>query len=456
MELPEIEARIDELKSEIDALRPIDADTENRIMQKFRLDWNYHSNNLEGNSLTFGETKTFLLHGITAEGKPLKDHLDLKGHNEAILLLDDVVKNERPLTEAFIRELHQIILHEPYDRPAVTPDGQPTTKRIQVGQYKSSPNHVKTATGEIFYFATPEETPAKMNDLMDWYAKAVKEGTSHPLEIAALFHYRFIRIHPFDDGNGRMARILMNLILMKYAYPPVIIKTQEKADYFRALQKADGGDEITFINYIGAQLIRSLEIYVRGAKGESIEELDDVDKQIAVLKAKLSGEPQKVIYNSDSSNVIFDRSITELISAVFSKLTQFHDLFNSVDIQLKMYNGKEEVNFQHSSDGDEVIGGMNFYIAISDFPGAHVALPDMIYTEYKLAEFLKAKDKVFDIKIDFTIFLRQFDFMFESSFTKQQVNRIYYHEGKDSQRFQKIANEIAASILKQIETKLAE
>lgn len=90
-----------ELKKELDSLRPLNAEQEQRIMQKFRLDWNYHSNNLEGNSLTYGETKALILFNITAQGKPLKDHFEMTGRNEAILWVEEVVKNERPLSQAF-------------------------------------------------------------------------------------------------------------------------------------------------------------------------------------------------------------------------------------------------------------------------------------------------------------------------------------------------------------------
>ena len=110
----EIFRKIDDLKKEIDALRPISKDLEAKIMQKFRLDWNYNSNAIEGNRLTFGETKTFLLHGITADGKPLKDHLDIEGHNNALLLLEDIIHENRPITEAFIRSLHEMILQKNY------------------------------------------------------------------------------------------------------------------------------------------------------------------------------------------------------------------------------------------------------------------------------------------------------------------------------------------------------
>jgi Fic family protein len=141
------------LKKELDALRPLDKAQEEKIIQKFRLDWNYHSNHLEGNSLTFAETKNLILHGIAAQGKPLKDHFEITGHNEAINWVLEIIKGEIPLTEKFIRELHVLLLKEPYEVAAITPDGLPSTKRVEVGKYKTTSNHVKTNTGEIFRFA---------------------------------------------------------------------------------------------------------------------------------------------------------------------------------------------------------------------------------------------------------------------------------------------------------------
>ncbi len=97
------------LLAQLNSLRPLDPEQEKRIWQKFRLDWNFHSNNLEGNSLTFGETKSLLLHNITAQGKPLKDHIEITGHNEAIHAILDAVKGKEPITERFLRELHILI-----------------------------------------------------------------------------------------------------------------------------------------------------------------------------------------------------------------------------------------------------------------------------------------------------------------------------------------------------------
>jgi Fic family protein len=348
MQLKDLIIEADFLKKEIVNLRPISNDLEQKIIQKFRLDWNYHSNNLEGNSLTYGETKSFLLHGLTAQGKPLKDHLDIKGHNEAILWLDDILKNNTPLTEKFIRELHQLILVEPYDAPALTIDGQPTTKRIHIGEYKRQPNHVKTATGEMFYFASPEETPAKMNDLLDWYNTV--EDTTHPIILAAAFHYKFITIHPFDDGNGRICRILMNLILMKNGYTPVVIKTNKKDEYYRALRLADGGEESFFDNYIAEQEIESLKLYLSGARGEEIEDEDDIDKKIALFKASINVEDAKEERSLSIQVKLYEKSLFQLFESINQKISKFNDLFKDIEFRLDLLNSDlrpyDKINYE--------------------------------------------------------------------------------------------------------------
>lgn len=335
------------LKEQLDTLRPIDVEQEKRIMQKFRLDWNYHSNHLEGNSLNYGETKALLLFGITAQGKPLKDHFEITGHNEAIDWVIDMVKGNRSLTENFVRELHQLLLKEPYEVDAITPEGKPTKRKIAVGQYKTMPNHVKTVTGEMFYFATPEETPAKMHDLLVWYNEKVTQKDFNPILIAAEFHYKFIRIHPFDDGNGRTARILMNFILMQFHYPPVIVKTEDKANYFAALQLADVGNIEAFIEYIAQNLVRSLEIMISGANGENIEDDDDIDKEIALLEQRLK------VVNKTKTNEIenLSNSLINLIESFdesqskFKKLYKFSEFNIYLNDELLKYDRNSFFNF---------------------------------------------------------------------------------------------------------------
>lgn len=342
MSLSSILNRITTLKSKIDALRPIDPAQERRIMQKFRLDWSYHSNAIEGNSLTYGETRAFLLHGITAQGKPFRDYLDIKGHHEALNYLTEFVRQKHPLREVDIRELHRIIMVEAKRMPARTPDGRATTRLIKIGQYKSMPNHVQTSTGEIHYYATPEETAAKMGDLMRWYRQELDNGL-HPLILAATFHYRFVAIHPFDDGNGRMARILMNLILMQGDYPPVIIQTATKGEYLLALEQADADDLELFISHIGNQLIRSLDLFLRGAKGESIDEPNELDKKLALLQRKLEASTEVRPAKSQQALVRwFDRFFEPFSSQLITQLSKFDPFFswNRVQLFLEAIDGK--------------------------------------------------------------------------------------------------------------------
>lgn len=288
MELRAILDRIDALKAEIDALRPIDAEQEARVRQMLRIDWNYHSNAIEGNTLTLGETRAFLLHGITAKGKPFRDYLDIKGHNEAITYLEELVRGEEPLTEVVIRELHRILLVESYEVDAVTPDGRPTRRRIAIGQYKTAPNHVRTSTGEVHYYATPEETPAQMGDLLAWYRRETTSGALHPLPLAATFHYRFVAIHPFDDGNGRMARLLMNLILMQRGYLPIVIRLESRTDYLLAMETADAGELGDFVALVGEELIRSLELFLRAATNQDFREPGAFEQSVLRLREQLA------------------------------------------------------------------------------------------------------------------------------------------------------------------------
>ena len=333
--------KIDALKSEIESMRPLPPEREGRIFQKLRLDWNFHSNAIEGNSLTYGETNAFLMEGLTAKGKPLKDHLDLKGHNEAIDFLRHFIDKNEEITERDIRELHKMILVEPYKSKAISPGGQPSEKTIQIGQYKTQPNHVQTATGEMFYFASPEETPAKMHDLMERYR--ANRGTIHPVELAALFHYDFVRIHPFDDGNGRMSRLLMNFILMQFGFPPVVIKTSKKAEYFYALRSADVGDKDVFVEYVGEQLVHSMEIYLRGARGEDISEADDLDKDLALfIKSYEKADLSKIRLDNKKWSRIFAKQLVQLIISVHKRGHGISGLFISNFIKIWAKNSNIE------------------------------------------------------------------------------------------------------------------
>ena len=325
-----------QLKAELDALRPLASDQEQRVWQKFRFDWNYHSNNIEGNSLTFGETKTLLLHNITAQGKPLKDHIEITGHNEAIDALLDVARGNAEVTESFVRALHKMILHERYQVAAQTPEGAATKKWIEVGQYKTSPNHVITVTGELFRFAEPIDVPAKMHALL-YEVNAVPSGSgAKALVAAAKAHYDLVLIHPFDDGNGRMARLLMNLLLIKHGFPPAIVRTEDKANYFAALRQADGGKLAVFVEYIASCVVRSLEIMLAGVRGENIEEEGEQDRQIKMLERLLENKVGSVTAKRTSNDVreVYERSFVPLLQSFEVASSLFKGFYSSLDTQI--------------------------------------------------------------------------------------------------------------------------
>jgi len=440
MELKILLQEINSLKIEIDKLRPISPELEKRIMQKFRLDWNYHSNKIEGNQLTYGETKTFLLHGITAKGKPFKDHIDIKGHNEALLMLDDIIKEKREISENFIRELHEIILQENYFNKAQTPDGIIVTRKIEIGKYKSQPNHVLTRTGEMHYFASPEETPAKMYDLIEWYKKANKNDSIHPLLTASLFHFRFIGIHPFDDGNGRLARILMNLILIQNGYPPVIIKTERKSEYYNVLQEADGGDEDQFIQYIGQQLINSLDLFLKGATGENIDDITDIDKQIDILKATLNDDSETLWINIKIAKSIYEKIIKSLIELSLSKLGKFDELFSQRDILYKYHDKKPKENnildiirsdtFKKEQENFNVCQNIRDLISDLDSKFWQIEknedIPTNLHIIYNLYGFIKSKTKL-DCAIDLLFKFNDAEYLtiYSNKAEFQRVNILY-------------------------------
>lgn len=433
--------KIDNLKKEIDALRPISTDLEAKIMQKFRLDWNYNSNAIEGNRLTFGETKTFLLHGITADGKPLKDHLDIKGHNNALLLLEDIIHEERLITESFIRELHQMILQEDYYNDAVTPTGDKTKRLIKVGEYKQAPNHVKTATGEIFRFASPEETPAEMDKLIQWLRSEMEKGDDealHPVALAALFHYKFIRVHPFDDGNGRLARILMNMLLMRAGYPPSIIKADKKELYYTALRKADGDDLNAFVEYVGMVLLDSMELYLRGVKGESIEDLNDFDKKLALFKKGLDGKKVKIKRSEEIIRKLYKEFVIEFIQDLKSFSLKFEDLFFQINfLKDSMY----DEHFFYTEINNEYKAGYREYL----FYHENKLLIELIEFKQKPSKNIKI-----NIGLYFNIDNYKIEISLENSSALLEIENDYTEIPK-REEWMSMINEIGDGILKELE-----
>ncbi|MBP3762870.1 MAG: Fic family protein [Bacteroidales bacterium] len=222
------------------SMQPLEEWQQELLRRKFTIEYNFNSNHIEGNTLTYGQTELLLLFGITSQEGHVKDFADMKASQVGMEMVQEAVQDHSmPLTQNFIRQLHKIILREDYTVYRNLPGGMQTSYTVHAGQYKTRPNSVITRYGDRFEYASPEETPLLMTDLVDWYNEAEREGKLSPVELAALFHYRYIRIHPFEDGNGRIARLMMNYILARHGWPMIVIRNRNKAAYLEALHKAD-------------------------------------------------------------------------------------------------------------------------------------------------------------------------------------------------------------------------
>lgn len=249
-----------ELKKEIDLYKPLREDLWATVQDKIMVDWTYHSNAIEGSTLTRGETGFFLQYGLTVKGKPLKDFLDARNHSDAIQFLFEVIKNERSIGTSLIKEFNALLLSGVNFTKAINQFGDPVKKPAHPGQYKIEPNHVQQPDGTIHYYAEPIDVPAQIDMLCSWINKNL--DILHPVIVGAISHFNFVRIHPFDDGNGRGARILMNTILMKKGYPPIVIKNENRQDYIESLIEADKGNINPFIEFIAQSLIETEELII--------------------------------------------------------------------------------------------------------------------------------------------------------------------------------------------------
>ena len=356
--------KIESLYKEWQVLQPLKEQDQNRLDQKFMLEFNYNSNHIEGNTLTYGQTEMLLMFGKVVDSANMKDLEEMKASNVGLKMVKEAaLDKEQPLTEYFIRTLHQTLLREDYTVYRQLPDGTNTSYVVHAGQYKTRPNSVITPTGERFEYASPEETPALMTDLLQWYNQTEAGGTMTPIELASLFHYRYIRIHPFEDGNGRISRLIVNYILYRHGYPMIVVKSADKNNYLTALNRCDVAigsipsdgahaelSQITpFVEYMSNCLERALTISIKAAKGESIEDADDWRKN---LKLKYRDQINKPEMTEEVANKIRDIDFKSLLQQIDNELSEFYSIFTSVQWEPSVanYNNPEQGFFVSNID----------------------------------------------------------------------------------------------------------
>lgn len=235
--------RLDQKKSALDNLRPLPKSAVNRLNEQVNTEWIYHSNAIEGNTLTLQETRLILETGLTVGGKSLREHFEVTNHQVAIEYVESLVQEASNVTPFQVRQIHQLVLTQIDNENA--------------GQYRDLPVRIMGAV-----HTPPEawEISSLMDEWGNWLNGASRD--LHPVERAALAHHRLAAIHPFIDGNGRTARLVMNLLLMIDGYPPTIISRTNRQQYYRVLAQADAGQEQSIVNFVGRAVEQSLTLYL--------------------------------------------------------------------------------------------------------------------------------------------------------------------------------------------------
>ncbi len=324
------------LKAQLDSLRPLKPELEQKLMTSYKVFWNYNSNNPEESPLNFEESRDFTLTGKVSNPKEFHKFYSQRGHNEGIKIIEHAVKDNTPLTEELIKKLHVAVIKEANDYLMSLPINKDKKLKIYAGKYKTIKNLVKTRTGDTFNFALPVETPHRMEELLKWYNEVDKLEKFSKFFLAVNFHYKFLCIHPFDDGNGRTARLLMNYILMKDGFPPVILRKEEKINYLLAIQQSDRGSIYPLIEFLGNNLVKSLELFLKGIVKGAISEQDISEIlpiEDVINHALHPVMANKIIYRStDSLLYLFDFCISPLINKFVNGCQKFFKYYDEIHI----------------------------------------------------------------------------------------------------------------------------
>lgn len=260
--------RLTEKKAELDRLRNkgngLPPELVKNLDDWFRVELTYTSNAIEGNTLTRRETALVVEKGLTVGSKSLREHLEATNHAKALDWVKSLAsRKNKTISETDILDIHNLILKGIDDANA--------------GHYRSVPVRL---LGSMVVLPNPVKVPDLMEAFGEWLKKPEK---LHPIELAAEAHYRLVTIHPFVDGNGRTARLLMNLLLMLHGYPPAIIRKRDSLAYIASLEKAQlGGTKDDYLKIITKSVNRSLDIYLKAIKGEDEEQLPDEDKLLKI------------------------------------------------------------------------------------------------------------------------------------------------------------------------------
>lgn len=298
---------LDQKLKELNALRPIPRTVLKKIREHFQVEMTYNSNAIEGNTLSLQETAWVIQEGITVKNKALKDHLEAKNQKEALDFLYELIdhKQRNTISERLIKEIHHLVVKE--------------TDTDIAGKYREG-NVIITGANH-----TPPDgfkLQSEMQALIRWINTNKKK--LHPVELAAKVHHKLAYIHPFWDGNGRMARIIMNIFIMDAGFPMAIILKNDRRRYYRVLSEADDGNDSALCEFVAQAVIRSLNIYLKilkpsKAKNQkfiSLQELSKLSPYSAVYLRKLATQGKLEAFKEGRNWLSSKKALDEYMDSV--------------------------------------------------------------------------------------------------------------------------------------------
>ncbi len=248
--------RLFEKRDLLNQSRPLPAIAMQKIKDALSVEWTYNSNSIEGNSMTLRETYVILNDGMTVKGKPLREHFEVNNHHKALHFLYDLVDKKQNLSVSNILDIHRFMLNNIEDLYA----GRLRNGGVRIQGANFVPPNARKVSGlldELIAFV--HNNPLQLN----------------VIELAAVFHHKFVWIHPFFDGNGRTVRLAMNLLLLNAGFPPAIILKNDRKKYYDALNMANNGNYHKLVLLISQALERSLNIYIN-ALPDSPDDYDSI------------------------------------------------------------------------------------------------------------------------------------------------------------------------------------
>ncbi|RLG44040.1 MAG: Fic family protein [Thermoproteota archaeon] len=245
---PTLRARIEEGVKRLNSERPLNPKALAKLRRLLIVEYIYNTNAIEGNTLTLRETRLVLEEGITIAGKPLRDHLEARNHLEALKYVEEL--SRRRIREFDLLKIHHLVMMGiPEARP-----GEYRREQVYIGGSSHIP-------------PPPSEVPKLIGRFLRWLNGTIESEELHPVELAAVAHAYLTAIHPFLDGNGRVARLLMNILLMRYGYPLTVIRKERRREYYKALEEADRGRAKPIVNFVARAVDESLTLYLGSVTG---------------------------------------------------------------------------------------------------------------------------------------------------------------------------------------------